>query len=302
MAKKKRLRINARVVGKALAEAERTLERPSGTKARVVNVKPADVRTRAELFQPRRFSEGLREVDAKHVKDLSVRIGKKGELDPIIIIKIGGQWVCVDGHHRLAAYRAVKWKGTIACEWFPGTVAEATDVSLLKNEVAKLPIRQADRFEEAWRRTVMGRGSKSQVVAITGVSDGTVALMRRIWKSYRTQDVPGKRLKELRGDITEELWEYTRMSWLGIEGGDFDAGIALQARAARLARQMSNRLTNSLSKDAETTARALYIYDQTLCAPLALELLKVVKQEGDAEVDLEAKANMENLEEGMSND
>ena len=278
MAKKQRPIINARTVGKAMASAESGLERPKGA-ARIVDIKPAAVTTWVELFQPRKFSEGLYEVDAKHVKDLKTRIGKKGELDPIIVVKIGGRWVCIDGHHRLAAYGSLKWKGTIRCLWFAGSIAEAMDESLLKNEVIKLPINQGDRFEEAWRRTLMGRGSKSQVVAITGVSDGTVALMRRIFKSYQMQDLPGKRLKEQRGDIMEARWQYTRMAWLGLEGEAFDAEEEAQARAARLARRMTGRLTNSLSMDAETTARALYIYDPLLCEPLAGALRGILKAE-----------------------
>jgi len=288
MAKKQRPLINARTVGQAMADAERALERPKGA-SRTVNIKPAEVRTRVELFQPRKFSEGFHEVDAKHVKDLKIRIGKKGELDPIIVVKIGGQWVCVDGHHRLAAYSSLKWKETIRCQWFAGSVAEAMDESLLKNEVAKLPVNQGDRFEEAWRRTLMRRGSKSQVVAITGVSDGTVALMRRIFKSYQVQDVAGKRLKEQRGDIMVARWEYTRMAWLGLKGEAFDAAEEAEARAARLARRINNRLTNSLSKDAETTARALYIYDPSLCEPLANALRAILT----AEAYREAKERMD---------
>jgi ParB/Sulfiredoxin domain len=290
MAKKQHAVINARTVGIAMADAERALERPNGA-SRIMNIKPTAVRTRAELFQPRKFSEGFHEVDAKHVKDLKIRIGKKGELDPIIVVKTGGQWVCVDGHHRLAAYGSLKWKETIKCQWFAGSIAEAMDESLLKNEVAKLPINQGDRFEEAWRRTVMGRGSKSQVVAITGVSDGTVALMRRIFRSYQAQDAAGRKLREQRGDIMVERWEFTRMAWLGIEGGEFDAVVDAQARAARLARRMNSRLTNSLSKDAETTARALYIYDPSLCEPLANALMVILK----GEAYREAKENLDAL-------
>jgi hypothetical protein len=299
MAKKQRMIINARTVGRAMAEAEGALERPPSVsgRTRVVDVKPADVRTRPELFQPRRFSEGYWEVDVQHVKDLSIRVERKGELDPVIIVKIGGQWVCVDGHHRLAAYVALKWKGTIRAEWFAGNIAAAMDESLLKNEVTKLPVRQGDRFEEAWRRTVMKRGSKAQVVAITGVSDGTVALMRRIFKSYQVQDAAGQRLKQLRGDIATERWEYTRMAWLGIEGAKFDAQAAAQKRAATLARALNGRMTNTLSKDAKVTARALYIYDPMLCGPLADALEDILKTEASQELDLKAAVQMEELEE-----
>ena len=69
------------------------------------------------------------------------------------------------------------------------------------------------------------------------------------------------------------------MAWLGIEGGEFDAEVEAQARAATLARRINSRLTNSLSKDAEITARALYIYDPSLCEPLANALRTILSAE-----------------------
>src|SRR6202035_4774737 len=51
-------------------------------------------------------------------------------------------------------------------------IAEARDASFLKNEVAKLPMQQSDRFEEAWKRVVMRQGSMRDIVRITGASDG----------------------------------------------------------------------------------------------------------------------------------
>jgi ParB-like nuclease domain len=289
MARKQRLKVTARVVSRALAQAEEILKRPTGSAngTHLVDLKPSEVDTWPELFQPRKFSEGLREVDATHVKNLGVRIGRKGELDPIIVVKLGIQWVCVDGHHRVAAYRAQKWKGTIRCEWFPGSVAEARDVSFLKNEVAKLAMQQSDRFEEAWRRVVMGQGSKREIVRITGASDGMVAMMRRVLKSFVAQDVPGKKLKEQIGDIREATWSNTRAAWVGIEAGEFDA----QAEAAKLARSLTSRLTNRLSKNAEVTARALWIYDPWLCEPLSQALIQVM----DEEVKREAEERMERL-------
>jgi hypothetical protein len=289
MAKKQHLKVTARVVSQALARAEEILKRPTGNSnvAHLVNLKPSQVETWPELFQPRTFSGGLREVDATHVKNLGVRIGKKGKLDPITVVKLGICWVCVDGHHRVAAYLAQKWKGTIECEWFPGSATEARDLSLQKNEVAKLPMQQSDRFEEAWRRVVMKQGSKSEIVRITGTSDGMVAMMRRVLKSFMVQDVPGQKLKEQIGDIRDATWSRTRAAWVGIEPGAFDA----HEEAAKLARSLSNRLTNKLSKNAEVTARALWMYDRWLCEPLSQALIRVMAEE----VEREAAGRMEPL-------
>jgi hypothetical protein len=272
MAKKQPIIINARVAATALREAEEQLEQPPKTrKAPVyVQVKPADVVTMPELFQPRRFSAGLREVDPKHVKDLATRITRKGELDPVLVVHLKGpfrsRWVCVDGHHRVAAYKGLRRTETIKCEWFAGTLREATDESLQRNEVAKLAVPQADRFEEAWRRTLNGWGSKKEVVTLTGTSDGMVALMRRVMNAHKAQNTPkGQALRaELGSNLDTYSWSRVRAAWIGLTPGEW----SIEEDAAKLARILSNRLTNKLSQNPEVTARALWIYDPDLCRNL----------------------------------
>lgn len=272
--------INASVVADALQEAEQELEQPTSTERPLyVNVKPADIRVRLELFQPRRFSAGLKEVDPKHVKDLETRILRKGDLDPILIIKLRG-WVVVDGHHRLEAYRRLKRKTAIKCEWFTGTVREAADESLRRNELIKLPISHSDKQEEAWRRTLNGWGSKNDVVQLTGVSEGIVAMMRRVVKQHRTQETPaGRELRQKLGPRLDTLsWSRVRMEWVGLTPSDF----SLEEEAAKLARNLSKRMTNKLSENPEVTARALWLYDRNMCGDLVRALETVVK-EGTAE-------------------
>ena len=69
------------------------------------------------------------------------------------------------------------------------------DASVHRNEKAHLPIDQGDKHEAAWTRTLLDwdgkdwRGSKQMVVKLTGCSDGTVAMMRRVVKwhhNYKT--------------------------------------------------------------------------------------------------------------------
>lgn len=276
--------INATVVAEALAMAEKELERPPSTEKVPVYVElnAATIKTRPELFQPRRFSEGLRDVDPRHVKNLRTRIDRKGELDPPLVVKIGKQWVCVDGHHRVAAYvRGEKPNGTIIrCEWFSGTVREAADEGLRRNEVIKLPINQADRFEEAWRRTLNGWGSKREVVQLTGTSDGIVAMMRRVVKQHGERSTPeGRQLGDKLGtDLSSYSWSRVRAEWVGLSPAEY----SIEEEAAKLARILSNRLTNKLS-DPEVTARALWIYDPDLCRGLVEALAERIQVETDNE-------------------
>jgi hypothetical protein len=288
MAKRKRhMRVTAKVVMNALAQAEAEHERPPAhsRKPRVVRVDPKEVEFWLELFQPRKFREGLHEVNAEHVKELAGRILRKGELDPITVIKIGGRWYCVDGHHRLAAYRAQKWKGPIKAEWFAGSLREAMDYSVERNEVAKLPIDNADKRDEAWRRVVMGWGSKAAIVQKTGASDGTVAKMRRILAAYEKQTEEGQRLKQqLGGDIRDCMWAPVQQAWDGYKPGDFN----LEEAAGVLSRTIGKRLTNRLKQNIDVTALALWYYDAGMCAPLASALHRIVREKTNEQRALES--------------
>jgi hypothetical protein len=277
-------------VRQALREAEPQIIRPpAGSKLPViVEVRVDAIGIRPELFQPRRFSQGLREVDPDHVKRLATRIQRKGELHAPLLVKLktplGEQWVCVDGHHRIEAYKKRKWKAPIKCEWFVGSAQEAADESLRRNEVIKLPIGQADKFEAAWQRTLNGVGSKADVVTLTGASEGIVAMMRRVKKHYADQTPEGQALKKkLGGPLDTASWREVRALWLDLDPrGDWSA----EEEAAKLARQLTNRMTNKLSRSPQITAKALWLYDPDLCGELVRELEKEISSRTRDETDL----------------
>ena len=161
-------KITPQVTAKALREAEARLVKPEVIEGHpvYVDLKPEDIKERLELFQPRRPGYGLRTLDTNHVNALALRIKRKGELDKPLVVKFGTvnphtgevdghEWVVVDGHHRLAAYRKVEWAGTIKCQWFDGSVRAAMDESVQRNEKAHLRIEQGDKHEAAWTRTVL---------------------------------------------------------------------------------------------------------------------------------------------------
>src|SRR5262245_5856050 len=164
---------------------------------------------------------------------------------------------------------------------------EAADASLQRNNIIKKNIPQPDRMEEAWKRVLLGWGSKAQIVRACGVSDGTVATMRR---AVRLAQLPDRehedfsdaeafrqRLREwgignsstLKVDDTpEEAIDYLKtLTWCvvgrvykGVTKKEFDADEA----AMRLVKWIDNRVGQTLSKDYEITARALKILDPAL--------------------------------------
>jgi ParB-like nuclease family protein len=297
-------KISVRDTAEALKIAEAQLERPEVTNGGpvYVQVRPQDIRERLELFQPRRPGYGLRTLDTRHVGKLAVRIERK-DMDPVLVVKLGREWVVVDGHHRLAAYRKLKHAESIKCEWFAGTVREATDESLRRNEKTHLEVQQGDKHEEAWKRTLLGWGSKRDVVKLTGCGDGTVAKMRRAMRSHReynkkvqsdTDRLWGEKLHtQLGADLRVHAWSKVNRILLDLSPKQWDMNDA----AARLANNITLRLTNKLSEDPEVTARALWLYDRDMYPALIEALQKHMREQQDEERDLEDRAAYEELEE-----
>jgi ParB-like nuclease domain len=306
-------KITAHVTAKALREAEKLLIRPEVSQGRpvYVQVKPQDIRERLELFQPRRPGWGTRTLDTKHVNNLKRRVTRKGELDPVVVVKFatvnpytgeidGDEWVVVDGHHRLEAYRKAKHTKPIKCQWFPGSVREAMDVSVQRNEKVHLPIDQGDKHEAAWTRTLLDwngkdgwSSSKSQVVTLTGSSDGTVATMRRTLKQHhdyatgtdRQRNAVGERLYTVLGpDLSKYPWSKVNSVRLDLSPEQQ----SLDDVAAKLSRQLNSKMPILRTTDPEVTARALWLYDKDLCPQLVEALQALVQRKqlaGDDDPD-----------------
>src|SRR5262249_36616577 len=209
-------------------------------------------------------------------KELEHVIEINDEVDPILVIKLKGVgFVCVDGHHSIAAYKA-KGKKTITCEWFPGSVREAMNACMERNTKIKLNLPKHARFEEAWKRTLMKEGSKDEVRRLCVVGEGTVALMRRVMNEAMGNAEPDKvkRCRErlhIRQNVSTEKaletlktrqWAMVRLDYAGLDAGE---EMTLERKVANLARRLQSRFQNHrLSREPEVTARALMVYDRHL--------------------------------------
>lgn len=150
------------------------------------------IHLRPELFQPREFTCGWDEVDPEHTKLLAQEIELKGALDPILVLKLGDQWTCVDGHHRLAAY-GEDWPKPLKCERFKGSsLWEAIGQSLHRNSVHQLPLSNADRQEMAWKHVLFGNASIKQTTKLCGVSARQVSYMRKVKQAWDDKGAMGK--------------------------------------------------------------------------------------------------------------
>ena len=313
-------KITVRDTAEALRIAEAQIERPEATDGGPVfiQVRPQDIQERLELFQPRRPGYGTRELDTKYVGKLKTRIERKGEMDPVVVVKLktvnpytgktdGTEWVVIDGHHRKAAYLKAKWNGTIKCEWFVGTAREAMDASLDRNEKIHLEVDQGDKGEAAWTRTLLDWNGKSwstskrDVVKLTGCGEGSVAEMRRVVKwhhNHRTgkeKHPTGEMLNTTLGpDLRVHSWNKVKQTKQGLTPKEWDANEA----AAKMSRNLTLRMSNTLAEDPEVTARALWLYDRDMCPKLVQALQAHIRAELDDERSLESQAVNERSSDG----
>jgi hypothetical protein len=179
--------------------------------------------------------------------------------------------------------------------------SESADESLRRNEKTHLEIDQGDKAEEAWKRTLLGWGSKAQVVGLTGCGEGTVAKMRRVIKWHQDQ-VTGKHrtpmgeklYSALGADLRVHPWNKVNGVTLDLTPKEWDMNDA----AAKLAKNLYTRMTDKLSEDPEVTARALWLYDRDMCPKLIEALRERLRSDAEEERDLADQAAYEELNGG----
>ena len=181
--------------------------------------------------------------------------------EPITVYWIDGSWCCIDGHHRLQAYRDQKVDVPIPVNVYSGTLDKAIGKALLSNSRDKLAMSQAEKSNAAWR-LVIGTGlSKSSISKAASVSERTVARMRCI-KMDIVKNHPEKPLDDLDWKHAQALAQGRNLSDLS----DLDSW--KEKAAQKLANTLSRHCGKELSKSPEITARALEIYDQRLLSEM----------------------------------
>jgi hypothetical protein len=210
-----------------------------------------DIHIASIVFQPRElFSD-------RHVKSLLAAIRSQGgkPLDPITVWHSGKHWYVIDGHHRLEAYRQFNTEypkrklNRIPVKAFRGSLAEAICVSAKANSKDKLPMRQEDKSNIAWRLVCLDDPSLTAngIGRAAGVSRRTVQTMRKTFKSLnenRHKDellnltwAAASRLAsgETLGEWDEDAAEKQGAAWAERLGKQFGKAFAASPRAAAFA-------------------------------------------------------------------
>lgn len=181
---------------------------PSTLPARAIKTLPA-------VFQPRLFYGG-RTIEQNHVRELARSLAGKNKdpLEPVLVTRIGRNAYCIDGHHRLEAYKTSGWVAEIPVEWFTGTVKKAAQEAIRRNSRDKLPMGKSEKLEAAWRLVVLDDGlPKSEIARLTTVANGTIGNMRRVVEDLKRQHASSSmEADEFTGEESKPPFE-CRLSW-----------------------------------------------------------------------------------------
>ncbi len=189
-----------------------------------------------EVFQQRRIDA---EVSGDHVQDMAraIKRGPRGaaqaHLEPITIFWVGDAWACVDGHHRMEAYRKVKHPAPIPVQVLRGaTLGGAVQASLAGNIKGKLRMTKRCMSEAAWRFTLEGAMSKATIKALAGVDESTVAIMRRTLKEFRAAHP----------EVPPEDMTWAKMRHWKLPAAELDGKTPEQQKAEQLLRRTEKHL------------------------------------------------------------
>jgi ParB-like chromosome segregation protein Spo0J len=203
------------------------------TNERVSRPKRRKLRLDILKTEPSTFQFRLEETTEGHVRDLMDAVKTGQSLDPMTVWKRGDEdYVVVDGHHRHEAYRRCKVTKPVPVVIHEGSEREAQLLALAANTKTKLPMSKPERENAAWRLTCSELSySKAETVKASGVSDSTVARMRRALRELLEQDMPVAEtwlqaqldLKGMKGEMDEGMREAmieTKAKALDAEIGD----------------------------------------------------------------------------------
>jgi ParB-like chromosome segregation protein Spo0J len=180
----------------------------------------------------------------------------------------GKAWACVDGHHRLAAYvEAGRGHSDVPVRVFEGSLEEALVLAARTNTRDKLPMSRAEKSNAAWRLVLTTQVSKATLAEAAGVSERTVAHMRRVQRAL--QESGRHRLTALL-DMT---WDNARRLSLGQEAPDWDPEEE-ERRAQEFATKLHKVFGVQGHKQPDVFLRAVELY-----SPKLLETLETMLRE-----------------------
>ena len=216
---------------------------------------PQEIRLCTPVFQHR---QPLDHVSQTHIRELAKAPQRGKDLDPITVWWDGKWWACIDGHHRIAAYKlAGKGHHAVPVEVFSGPLEAAVARAAEGNTRDKLAMSSREKTETAWRLTLAETSfSKAKVAELTGASTRTVATMREV-RAKLTQQHPER-------DLSELNWHGARLLAKGEEAEVINWDDRIEQEAREFANLLAKHLGKRGHQRRDAFARALEIYDDGL--------------------------------------
>jgi ParB-like chromosome segregation protein Spo0J len=230
------------------------------------------IRTIPEMFQVRDPNEA---DSIRHVVDLAGAIKTQGSVDPISVWWSGADWVCIDGHHRLAAYEkadAVQVKVKVEV----GTPQAMLMLATNENKKNRLHMGTAERAEAAWRLTCLpeaARPSKKDTATTTGLGTSAVGDQRRVHASLTgTHGYTGAAVQDM-------TWREARRLEKGLTDGEPGGNEWEEREVEEMCKQLGKTWGTLHDSKVELFLRALQRWDRRLQERAASEWAPESEQE-----------------------
>lgn len=153
----------------------------------ITQMQLGDIDTNEDIFQWRLSGWEKTTEGRDQIKDLVRHLRNTQEpLDPITVYPRDDQYIVVDGHHRLEAYKEVWWDKPVPVVVFHGTLQEAQEAAFAANGKGQRSYSSQERMEKAWHDTKlwffagMQGASAEQTAKAAGISRRQVFYMRTI--------------------------------------------------------------------------------------------------------------------------
>lgn len=116
--------------------------------------------------------------DGYHSARLEQALKVAGDLDPVLVLPCGGDFVLVDGEYRLAVYRRAG-RSEVPVRYFEGTPEEALAHRSREAGKAVLPLTNEEKMNVAWSFVLADLFSIRGTADNAGISQKQVSIMRK---------------------------------------------------------------------------------------------------------------------------
>ncbi|MBU6433780.1 MAG: ParB/RepB/Spo0J family partition protein, partial [Nitrospirae bacterium] len=246
-------------------------------KKRIQRLPITDVHVHPDVFQPRHDTDTSAK-HAAHVAELIRALHATKALDPITVIRVGGEWILIDGHSRLAAYQEAGGRRThIPVTVFSGTLDEALQYSIAANTPDKANMTREEKREAMFLLVKRGACTAAEIARLGSASESSVDRMRRD-------------LKTVQRDHPQVDWltrSYTNVRWTVKNNQGETNPMWKDEKVKRVARVLTKHLGGTALESPAVFAAgmAMHLDDPGLLKAIGEHLLRLAERTDGVKLD-----------------